>query len=271
MDYRYNFDEICSQVPFTALLTNLKIPFTQEGKTIKTADAIITTNACKKGNLTFDLWKAKGSKDGGSVLDYVQIILGLKTKLEAAQWLKENILGEQEQNEEPPELQLEYHEYLASIGISEAKAKDYQVGYCKKGVMSGRIAFKLIDHEGKHRGYIGYDHTGKKTVRWFIVKGVNTSDFLYNYYRKNGTNYCIITDNPLNCLYLCSIGFSYTIAMLTKTIIPAQKELLKCFKYVLAISENPAIVATCLCNQSFVKTIPINPIGKTHDEIKTMF
>jgi hypothetical protein len=95
MDYRYNFDEICSQVPFTALLQNLKIPFTQDGKTIKTADAIITQNAYKKGNLSFDLYKAKGSKDGGSDLDYAQIVLGLKTKIKAAQWLKENILGEQ--------------------------------------------------------------------------------------------------------------------------------------------------------------------------------
>lgn len=269
MEYKYDFAAICQQVPFISLIQTLNLEHKIEGKTIKLPDAIVTLNGSKAGN---DIFKFKGEDKGGSIIDYAMHALGLKSKLKAAQWLSETFLGTKEQKKDIPELTLTYDPYLAAIGISEKIAEDYQVGLVKgHSVMSGRISFKLIDKDNTHRGYIGFDATGKKKVKWYVPEGTKIDDMLFNYNRRNGGDYCILAENPLEAVYLCSIGFPFTLGLITRSITNAQLELMKVFKRVIVIGETPTAHALGLISVCFTKIAQTPVIGKTHDDIKALF
>lgn len=272
MEYKHNFNEICQQVPFSVLFQLTNTDFTREGKTLKTEEIIVTEQIAKINGYVFDLFKWKGKAGGGSVLDYCLVKFNLKTKLRAAEYLKAHILGEKEQKEEIPELKLDYCEFLAEAGIDEEIAKQYEVGQAKgKSVMSGRVCFKLYDEYQKHRGYIGLDHTNTKKVKWYVPNGTKTSNMLYNYNRRNGNEYCILTDNALSTLYLCTLGFPYTVGLLTASLTAEQLNLMKVFKRVMIICPNAQTLVKDLSKVCFVKTIDTEVLGKTYDEIRQMF
>ena len=274
MEYLHNFDEICSKVPFPALLDHLQTPYKIEGQIIKTDEAIITPKKALKNGLCFDLfvWRNKTGKPkgGGSILDYVQYILDLKSKIKACEWLKANILGENAQKDNIPELTLEFHEFLGNLGIGDKIAEHYAVGYVKRGIMAGRIAFKLIDHENRHRGYIGYDHRGTMKTQWFLPKGTRTSDMLYNYYRKSSPDTVILVSNPLEALYMYGQGWTQTISLLSKTLSEEQRKLMSFFKHVHVIGENLQGIALELSQICFVRAYKRNVLEMTGDEITRM-
>jgi hypothetical protein len=276
MEYRYDFNEICSKIPFTSLLTHLNVPFKIDGNVIKTDEVIITPNKGEKDGYKFDLfiWKDKTgqTKGGGSILDYAQVCLNLKSKTKVAEWLNKNILGEKVQRDDIPTLNLTYDQFLDKLGLSEKLCQEYEVGLVTgNSVMSGRIAFKLIDHTQKHRGYIGFDHLYKKKVKWYVPEGTKVADMLYNYHRKNGNDYCILVSNPLEALHMFNLGFSYTISLLNGGLTPERLELMKTFKRVIVIMSVGTTVCMRLPSVCFVKCIETNVLDKTADDIRKMF
>lgn len=165
-----------------------------------------------------------------------------------------------------------YDTFFDNLGISEQLCQDYGVGLVKgNSVMAGRICFNLTDHNQKHRGYTGFDHTKTKKVLWYVPQGTKVSDMLYNYDRKNGNDYCILVPTPLEALYMCSIGFTYTLGMLTQSLTVEQLELMKAFKRVIIISPTATTTALRLTTICFVKCIETGVMGKSYEEIKNLF
>jgi len=270
--YKIDFNEVCQNVPFHVLLTKLNIPFTRAGNTLKTDEIIVTEQKAEKEAYKFDLFKWKDQKGGGSILDYAMVKLNLKTKTKTAEYLKSFVLGENVQKEAIPNLKMGYCDFLKDIGISEKTASEYEVGLVNgKSVMAGRVCFKLYDHTQKHRGYIGYDHSEKKKIKWFVPNGTKTSDLLYNYNRRNGNDYCLLTGNPLEAIYLIEIGFPYTVGMITATLTPEQLELMKVFKRVIIIAPATTSLTIALSSVCFTKQVMTQVIGKTHEEIRKTF
>jgi hypothetical protein len=276
MEYKVNFNEICQQVSFVSLLEHLNVPFKIEGPTIKTDEVIITPKKGERDGFKFDLfvWKNKAgmTKVGGSVLDYAQEVLHLKSKTKTAEWLKTNILGQKEQRHDIPNLTLQYDPFLEEMGLSEKICQDYGVGLVTgNSVMAGRICFKLTDHEQKHRGYIGFDHKKVKKILWYVPEGSKTIDMLYNYNRRNGNEYCILVPTPLEALHMFNLGFPYTLSLLNGGMSPERLELMKSFKRVIVISPTATTTALRLSTVCFTKCIETGVMDKTAEQIKSLF
>lgn len=276
MEYKHNFNEICQNVPFITLLEQLQIPFKIEGSIIKTDDAIISPKKGERDGFKFDLfvWKKRHgmAKLGGSVMDYAQAVLSLKSKTKTAEWLKTNILGEKEQRDDIPTLNLTYDPFLEKLGLSEQLCQKYEVGLATgKSVMSGRICFKLYDHNQKHRGYIGLDHLYKKKVKWYVPEGTKTADMLYNYHRRNGNDYCILVNNPLEALHMFNIGFPYTISFLNGSLSPERTNLMKVFKRVVMFGATAGTIAMRLSAVCFVKSVETTLLDKNYEQVKALF
>lgn len=272
MKYKHNFNEVCSHVPFATLLSHLNIPYQREGRTLKTEDIIVTEEILERENFKFDGFFYKGSKKGGSVLDFIKDHLNLKSKIKACEWLKVNVLGENKQKDNIPNLELSHCPYLETVGLNKYFCSHYEIGVPKgKTVMSGRVAFKLLDKEGTHRGYIGFDYKGKRKAKWYIPKGSKTSDILYGLDRWSG-DYCILAQNPLEASILVSLGFTYTIGLINQGLTQEQQELLKPFKRIIVIHSNPDNIVLRLSKQCFAKSIQSETVeGKTEDDIKALF
>jgi hypothetical protein len=112
-----------------------------------------------------------GDKKGDDATALVAHVRGIRNG-EAAQLLKDHFLRtatepraakpeERERNEAAPDvlipltdLQTE-HPVIEMLGLSEAAMTALQAGYCRKGVMTGRIAIPLRLPTGELIGYLG--------------------------------------------------------------------------------------------------------------------
>jgi len=75
------------------------------------------------------------------------------------------------------------HPYLQGVrGISRATAEHFGIGYCKHGLMAGRIAIPLHDEKGVLVSYSGRSVDGSEP-RYLFPAGIKKSRLLYNYYR----------------------------------------------------------------------------------------
>lgn len=261
-----NFQEISSQVSFSVLLNHLNIPYTEKKNELKGKteefDFIVNTDK----NLFFC---PQDDSIKGSPINFYSHFGNCDLRA-AAKWLKETFLSKhKEPKREIPTLTLEYHPFLTEKGISEELAKEFEIGYAKKGIMSGKIAIRIYGADGDPVGYIGRNLKDDQN-KYFFPKGFKRC--LYNLHRQS-QKAVILTVSPFDVIHLHKIGFPFAVSLLGLSMTEEQaKELIR-FQRLLLLHPQPENVRNRLSGQFFVKAPTlIKPVQEmTMKDIKGYF
>lgn len=257
-----NFKEISKQISFEEVLNWLNIPFQKKDKELRGEGFII--------NIEKNLFFCPDNDElKGSVINFVAHYK--KTDLrEAASLLKVQFLSKNKEiipKRDIPNLILEWDSYLEERGITPEIAREYEAGLVKqRSVVSGKIAFKIYDHFGKHIGYVGYK---VEDGSWFFPKGFKRP--LNNVFRLKDTKSAIVTVDPFDALKIASLGFKQVVSLLANSMTAEQEEQLKRFRYILLFHPKPENIVNRLYQTSFIKAPVLSkPIREmTNDELIT--
>jgi len=255
-----DFNEISVRIPFTAVLDYLNVPYTTKGKELRGEGFIVDTGK----NLYFN---PKGD-DKGSVINFLHARKG-GTLRDCAIELKKQFLYEQKTPErEIPTLELDHnHVEVIKLGIRKEIAEYFDIGYCgQKSIMAGKVAFKIIDHNNNHVGYVGL-----KDGKWFYPKGFKR-DTLYNLFQQE-KEAVIVAVSVLDVIHLHCLGYPFVVGLMGKSATSVQLELLQRFKRILLLHPEPENIRNRLNEYSFVKTPKLEkPIDElTKEEISSLF
>lgn len=253
-----DFKELQNKIPFKSLLDNLNIPYAETDTELKTDRHIV--------NKQKNLFLFKGSRDGGNIINFTSKYHNTDLR-SAALWLIKTFLTEAPAPKKGlPEYEHYYHPFLAEHGISEELAKDYEVGYIKKGIMNGNIGFKV--YQGGE--YVGYAGIKVKDNTPFYPKGFKAGDYVWNIDRVPAP-YCFLCGYYLDALILISKGYPLTTALFTKNATDKQLEKLSKYKQIILFHSTGENIATRLSHQMFVKLIkkPVNEL--TAEELEKLF
>lgn len=255
-----DFKEISQQIPFADVLDYINIAYTSKGKELRGEGFIVDTEK----NLYFN---PKGD-DKGSVINFLHAHKG-GTLRDCALELKHQFLDEpRTPKRDIPTLELEHgHPAVSKLGIDEETSEYFDIGYCgRKSIMSGKVAFKIIDHHNKHRGYIGI-----KDDKWFYPKGFKR-DTLYNLFRTN-RKAVILTVSVLDVVHIHCLGFPFVVGLMGKSATNSQLELLRRFKRILLLHPDPENIRNRLTEHAFVKAPMLEKPAKelTKNDISALF
>ncbi len=167
-----DFKEISQQIPFADVLDYLNIPYMSKGNELRSEEFIVNTEK----NIYFN----PKDDDKGSIINFLQAHKGGILR-DCALELKKQFLDEPRTHKlDIPVLELERnHPAVSKLVIDEETAEYFDLGYCgQKSIMAGKVAFRIIDHNNEHLGYIGI-----KEEKWFYPKGFKRNT-LYNLYRQ---------------------------------------------------------------------------------------
>jgi len=255
-----DFNDISQQIPFADVLDYLNIPYTTKGKELRGDGFIVDTGK----NLYFN---PKGD-DKGSIINFLQARKG-GTLRDCAIELKSEFLDELKKPErEMPTLELDHgHVEVSKLGISQETAEYFDIGYCgQKSIMAGKIAFKIIDHNNNHIGYVGL-----KEGKWFFPKGFKR-DTLYNLFQQK-KEAVILTVSILDVVHLHCIGFPFVVGLMGKSATSAQLELIRRFKRIILLHPEPENIRNRLSEFSFFKAPKIKKptFELTKDDVSALF
>lgn len=255
-----DFNEISQQIPFVDVLDYLNIPYTRKGNELRGEGFIVDTGK----NLYFN---PKGD-DKGSVINFLQARSG-GTLRDCAIELKKQFLNEPKKpKREIPILELDHdHVEVSKLGIGKESAEYFDIGYCgRKSIMAGKVAFKIIDHNNDHAGYVGL-----KDTKWFFPKGFKR-DTLYNLFRQK-KDAVILTVSVLDVIHIYSLGFPFAVGLMGKSATNSQLELLRRFKRILLLHPGPENIRNRISEFAFVKAPLLEkPIKElTKDSISALF
>ncbi len=255
-----DFNEISRKISFADLLDYCNIPYTRKGKELKGEGFIVDTGK----NLYFN---PKGD-DKGSVINFLHARNG-GTLRDCALELKRQFLDTPKTpKREIPTLELEHGQAaVIKLGIDEETAKYFDIGYCgQKSIMAGKVAFKIIDHNNEHRGYIGL-----KEDQWFYPKGFRR-DTLYNLFRTN-REAVILTVSVLDVIHIHGLGFPFVVGLMGKSATSSQLDLLQRFKRILLLHPEPENIRNRILEFAFVKSPHLEkPVRElTKDDISALF
>ena len=127
------------------------------------------------------------------------------------------------------------------------------MGYCKKGVMKGKIAVCVRDRQGQKVAYIGRNLTGQN--RYFFYKGYK-HDHIFNLHRADPRKVLILTPSAFDCA-LISQTHPNAAALLQGSLSEAQAQLLRDFRAIHLVHRSPGNIPDRLARYSFVKNTQI--------------
>ena len=120
------------------------------------------------------------------------------------------------------------HPYLARRGITGATADHFGVGYCGRGLMSGRIAIPISDDAGRLVAYCGRVIDGDGP-RYRFPAGFQKSQVLFHYDRARAASgdQVVVVEGFFGCMRVYQAGFPWVVALMGARLAPAQKVLLE--------------------------------------------
>lgn len=127
--------------------------------------------------------------------------------------------NKQEAPEEPPkneplpftiELDPE-HEFLVERGLDQETIETFGLGYCKKGIMAGRICIPIHDETGNLVAYAGRyagDNPPDETPRYKLPKGFHKNLVLFNLHRiaQNAPKHVVLVEGFWSTIRLHNEG-----------------------------------------------------------------
>ncbi len=123
------------------------------------------------------------------------------------------------------------HPYLVEKGFSREAVEALGVGYCRKGIMKGRIAIPIHNPKGELVAYAGRlpDDRAPVGERYKYPEGFRREWELYNLHRavrSLRTKDCglIVTEDFLDVLRLYEAGYENAVALMDRRLSPRQHE-----------------------------------------------
>jgi DNA primase len=124
------------------------------------------------------------------------------------------------------------HPYLTERGLSPETVAEFEMGYCTKGLMAGRIAIPIHDPAGFVVAYAGRfpGDPPENTPKYKFPPEFRKTRELFNFDRAEKElpeNPWIIVEGFFDCMKLHEIGYRKVIALMGSFMSPKQEELLR--------------------------------------------
>jgi DNA primase len=120
------------------------------------------------------------------------------------------------------------HPYLAARGVSPELAQEFDIGFCKRGLMRGRVAIAIHDPAGELVGYAGrwpQDEVPDGEGKYKLPPHFKKSELLYNLHRVKGAECVTLVEGYFGVLALHRIGVA-SVALMGSTLSAQQEALL---------------------------------------------
>jgi DNA primase len=123
------------------------------------------------------------------------------------------------------------HKYLATRGLTIPTIKSFEIGYCTRGLMRGRIAIPIHDQHGTLVAYAGRavdDDLAAKAGKYRLPEGFKKSFVLFNLHRakEHAERGLIVVEGFFDCFRLHQAGHANVVALMGSSISDAQEQLL---------------------------------------------
>jgi hypothetical protein len=245
-----NFKEICEKVEWKPFLDRLCAGYSE------TNSGELKGYVEENGNkLNFIVNPAKGvfkTPSGSHTGSQINLLMALRLcgYREAAQWLKSEFIDEKPPPEEKkvPDLKLEY-KHLDGI-LTEEEATKFEVGYCGHGILRGRIAITIRDHQGEKVAYTG--RAIKDDQQLYLFPKGYKQDHIYLLNALEDKKWAILTADPLDCWNVNLKIPHRGISLLSLNMTDAQAFLLAQIKYVMLLHPSLDNIALRLCKHTAI-------------------
>jgi DNA primase len=164
-------------------------------------------------SLDKNLWNCFTNCGGGTVIDLLMAIENVNS-YEAGK-LGYEMLGinkseNLKRNKKSLELNLileDNHQYLKTRNIDPKTAKHFGIGYCKKGLMAGKIAIPIHDVDGNLMAYCGRA-VDNAQPKYFFPRGFQKNRIVYNLNRigKNSNEEVVVVEGFFDVFALYKAG-----------------------------------------------------------------
>ncbi|WP_299293985.1 CHC2 zinc finger domain-containing protein [uncultured Tateyamaria sp.] len=130
------------------------------------------------------------------------------------------------------ELKLQFdHPFLAARDVTPEQAERFELGYCKAGLMRGRIAIRLHNRDGEALGYVGRyasEDIPDGTERYLFPKDFHKSLELWNLHRALTLEkrFLVVVEGYWSTIRLHDLGIP-TAALMGSSVSPEQAELIR--------------------------------------------
>lgn len=123
------------------------------------------------------------------------------------------------------------HRYLVERGLSEETIKTFGLGYCKKGIMAGRIAIPVHNLAGEIVGYAGRwpGDPPEDKPKYKLPDGFRKSLEVFNVHRAATAipeQPLVVVEGIFDCLKIWQAGFFRVVAVMGSLLSDEQSELL---------------------------------------------
>jgi len=123
------------------------------------------------------------------------------------------------------------HAYLVARGLTIPTIKTFGVGYCKRGLMRGRIAIPIHDEHGDLVAYAGRaieNAPAEPTGKYRLPDGFKKSFVLFNLHRarEHASGGLIVVEGFFDAMKLHQAGHENVVALMGSTVSREQEELL---------------------------------------------
>lgn len=183
----------------------------------------------------------------GSILDFIARLEGISIKRAAelvATWCGEGPAnsqsparpmvepGKERTANEPLRLTLNLdpaHPYLASRGLSAATIARFGLGYCDRGLMLGRIAIPIHDHEAQLIAYAGRwaaEPVPHQRPRYLLPRGFQKQLVLFNLHRVKDQRSIVLVESYWSVFRLDALGVP-AVALMGRELSTAHIELFR--------------------------------------------
>lgn len=250
-----NFKAIKEQLTFENVIEhyNLSLKQAKGNELVGLCPFHEETEPSLKINTQKKVFNCFGCHASGNVLDFVATMekvsikkaallvqgwlnmdTGEKTPYNANKSLTENPKVTKSEEIEPNKplkfnLKLEYnHSYIIERGLNETIARDFEIGYCSRGLMKGRIAISIRDENNQLVGYAGRWVSGEIPEgedKYKFPPDFKKSLVLYNLNRVKGSERLVIVEGFFSVIRLHQLGIP-SLAIMGCSISEAQIKLL---------------------------------------------
>ena len=123
------------------------------------------------------------------------------------------------------------HPYLVTRGLTIPTIKAFEIGYCTRGLMRGRIAIPIHDEQGTLIAYAGRavaEDLTAKAGKYRLPEGFKKSFVLFNLNRAKefADRGGIVVEGFVDCFKLHQAGYPNVVGLMGSTLTEAQERLL---------------------------------------------
>ncbi|MGD8811073.1 MAG: CHC2 zinc finger domain-containing protein [Gammaproteobacteria bacterium] len=121
------------------------------------------------------------------------------------------------------------HPYLAERGVTQATVARFGLGYCNRGIMTGRICIPLHDTEGRLVAYLGRWAEASPlpgVTRYRFPPGLRKNLVLFNWHRVKKATHLVIVEGCWSVFRLDALGIA-AVALMGRTLSGEQERIIR--------------------------------------------